>query len=63
MTRSFSYYTDGAAVYLTTNLKIFFESSVGSSDAFASKPAPTFWNAFPCGSGLAREEASSPSAK
>jgi hypothetical protein len=63
MTRSFSHYTDGAWVYLTIFLKLFFERCVVWSDAFASRLAPTGDRISKCGSEPAREEAGNVSAK
>ncbi len=63
MTRSFSHYTDGAQVYLTPKMKIFFWTSVVGADVFGSKPPPTEQLHFKCGRGLAPEEAGGFNAK
>ncbi len=64
MTRSFSHYTDGAWVYLTIILKIFFALKDVVSDLTPSRAslAPT-GIVKPVGARLAREEAGRLNAK
>jgi hypothetical protein len=64
MTRSFSHYTDGAWVYLTIILKIFLLIGMCCLNRRLREQARShIWNAFPCGSGLAREGAGRLNAK